>query len=163
VPAARRAGPLAALSALGAGAGWGVLTGVVMGTAATIVGAESPSLTDLPGAVALGLLFGGWYGGFLGLALALLPAVTVGFVRSPRSARWAAAVAYVPGAALLGGWLVRDVGSAPIGYAALYAAALLFGLWRCQRSAAVAVERVERRRAAPPVTRPGVPLEEPSV
>lgn len=159
----RRAGPLAALSVLGAGAGWGVLTGVVAGTAAVIAGAESPSLSDLPGALTLGLLYGAWYGGFLGLPLALLPAVTVGVVRTPRSARLAAAVAYVPGAALLAGWLVKEVGPASIGYAALYGAALLFGWWRCQRSAACAVERVARRRAAPPVIRPGVPLEEPSV
>lgn len=158
----RRAGPLAALSVLGAGAGWGTLTGVVAGTAAVTVGAEAPSLTDLPGALALGLLYGSGYGGFLGLALALLPAAAVGFVPSPRSARLAAAVAYVPGAALLAAWLLTEVDSASVGYAAMYSAALLFGWWRCQRSAAVAVERVARRRAAPPVVRRGVPLEEPS-
>ena len=158
----RRAGPLAALSVLGAGAGWGVPTGAVAGAVAAFLSASDPRSGDIPGAVALGLFFGIPTGLVLGLALSLLPAVLTSLVRSPRQARLAAAVAYLPLAALVLVSPFAGVTSAPIGYAALYAGALLFGLWRCQRSADCAVERVARRRAAPPVMRPGVPLEEPA-
>lgn len=159
---ARRAGPLASLSVLGAGAGWGALTGASAGALAVFLGADQPGPADLPGAVALGLLFGAPMGVVLGLGLSFLPALVTSVVRAPRQGRLTAAVTYLLAAALVVAALLADVESPPIGYAALYAVALMFGLWRCQRSAAVAVERVARRRASPRSTPPGVPLEEPS-
>jgi hypothetical protein len=163
VSEARRPGPLAALSVLGAGAGWGALTGAAAGALVVFLGADEPGAADVPGAVALGLLFGAPTGALLGLGLSLLPAGAVAFAPSPGWAQWAAVAAYAPVAVLLVAAQFTDGVEGQEPYAAVLVTAALFGLWRCRRSAAVAVERVASRRAAPPVARPGVPLEEPSL
>lgn len=124
------------------------------GAVAVFLGDSDPGPAEVPGALALGLLFGGPTGGFLGLGLALLPAVATGFVRAGRQARVAAASTYAPVAVLVVAAQLNDGVQGQESYAAMLVAAALFGLWRCQRSAALAVRRVTRRRAEAVPARP---------
>jgi hypothetical protein len=147
---------------LGAGAGWGVIAGTAAAAVTVFIGADDRGLADIAGAVGLGLLFGAPTGAVLGLALSLLPAAAVTLARSARQARVSSATVYTPVAVLLVAAQFNDGLEGQEPYAAVFVAAALFGLWRCQRSAALAVERVAARRAAPRVLPVGMLLAEPN-
>ncbi len=144
---AGRAGLPASLWVLGAGVGWGTLTGAVVAAAVLVVDAQDRGVGDVAGNVGLGLLFGAPTGAVLGFGLALLPAVAVAFAASRKQARVAAATAYLPVAVLMLAAQFNDGVTDQGPYAAGFGCAALFGLWRCQRSAALAVGRVTRERA----------------
>jgi hypothetical protein len=161
VAEARRAGFPAGLWVLGAGLGWGSLAGAAAGI--TMLGAEGPvrGLGDAGALVLLSLLYGATTGAAFGLGLALLPAVAVSFARSERQARVTATGACLSVAGLLAAASFRDGFRAQEPYAAVLVTAALFGVWRCPRSAALAVRRtrVQRPEASPPA---GLPLAEPA-
>jgi hypothetical protein len=83
--------------------------------------------------------------------------VAVAATRSGQQARRVSAGAYVPVAVLVVAAQLNDGVEGQEPYAAVLVVAALFGLWRCRRSTALAVERVASRRAAAPVEPVGAP------
>jgi hypothetical protein len=145
----RRSRLRASLRVLGAGVGWGALTGAATAALVVLLGSDDVGPADVPEAVGLGMLLGAPTGAVLGLALALLPALGVVFARTPRVARWAATIAYVPVAVVMVAAQFNDGWEGQEEYASVFVAAASFGLWRCQRTAGLALGRVTRERAEP--------------